>query len=121
MIVVRDAAEVSSEQLRRVKKMTDTVKIQIETASVDPTSAKVSAIAEAEATEEACVSVAWITARGVIAAERKKQPGVTVKKKASSSIHKLCTCARADAAPSPCDVEAIVVRRESARSGVVVW
>eukprot|EP00965_Chrysotila_dentata_P009021 293399-Pleurochrysis_carterae.AAC.1 len=57
IIVMRDAAGVSSEQLRRLAVVVDTVKIQIEKAFDDPTSAKVSAIAEVDATAEACVSI----------------------------------------------------------------
>eukprot|EP00965_Chrysotila_dentata_P082908 2735793-Pleurochrysis_carterae.AAC.1 len=98
MIVMRDAAGASSEQLRRLTVVADTVTIQIEKAFDDPTSAKVSAIARVDAMAEACVSITRRTAQGAVAAERENRSGVTVKKTASSSMHNLCTCARADAA-----------------------
>eukprot|EP00965_Chrysotila_dentata_P081732 2698236-Pleurochrysis_carterae.AAC.1 len=60
-------------------------------------------------------------AQGAVAPEQKSRPGVTVKKTASSSMHNSCMCARADAAAKTHDVETIVTRRESVRSGVVAW
>eukprot|EP00965_Chrysotila_dentata_P020452 677893-Pleurochrysis_carterae.AAC.1 len=52
-----DAAGVSSERLRRATAATGTVKAQIDTASEGPASAKAIAIAKAEATVEARVSI----------------------------------------------------------------
>eukprot|EP00965_Chrysotila_dentata_P087999 2905090-Pleurochrysis_carterae.AAC.1 len=57
MIVMRDAAGASSERLRRLAAVADTVKIHIEEAFDDPTSVKVSAIAEVKATADACFSI----------------------------------------------------------------
>eukprot|EP00965_Chrysotila_dentata_P126281 4173626-Pleurochrysis_carterae.AAC.1 len=78
-----------------------------------------SAIAEAEATAEACVSITRINAQEAIAGKCESQLGKMVMKTASSSMHRICMCARTDAAASTHDVVTIVAKSAGVRSGVV--